>query len=160
MSSKYVRVVTHLGTRYSVRHSCLYTHYIPRTKIPSCITNKKLNSLIFFKSKKYISSEREQFQRDQGPNYGWGKGIASNKVIKYIIPGAVVCLFADYILSDRDDHLKFNSPMKVDPPIPNMKVLGINIFPVVKKIFNLMPDNMRQSVGIKMVVIFKHLAHY
>ena len=120
------------------------------------ITNRKLNQSLFFKSEKYISSEAEQFSRDQGHNPGkfsWNKGV------KYIISGVVVCLFCDFILSDRDEHLQVMSPLTVDPPIPYIGVFGINIFPVVKKIFHIMPDNMRQKIIIKMVIFHNNIAH-
>ena len=154
MCSKYVRDVTLLGSRYSVGYLSLHTHYISRSKIPSSITNEKTNNRLFFKSKKYISNEKEQFRRDQGHNPGkppW------NKRVKYIISGAVVVLLGEYILTDRDEHLQFNSPMKVDPPIPNINIKGVNIFTAVRKFFNLLPDNMRQYIGIKMVFNFNHI---
>ena len=49
-----------------------------------------------------------------------------------------------YLLSDFDEYVENVKP-------PSMKVYGIDIFPVIKKIFKIMPDSTRKNFTIKMV---------
>ena len=51
-----------------------------------------------------------------------------------------------YLLSDFDEYVENVRP-------PSMKVYGIDIFPVVKKIFKIMPDSTRKNFAIKKVNI-------
>ena len=65
-------------------------------------------------------------------------------------------LFA-YGVTDNDEHLDLGK-LKIDAPIPEIKIRIhdfsiINWFPLVKKIFGVLPDNIRQSIGIKMVSV-------
>ena len=63
----------------------------------------------------------------------------------------VLGLLIYYLLSDNDDHLMINQNVKVDPPIPQVMVLGLNLFPLVKKIFKALPTNTRRNIAVKMV---------
>ena len=54
--------------------------------------------------------------------------------------------FGFYLLSDFDEFVEDVKP-------PKIKVNGIDIFPLVKKIFKIMPDGTRKNFTIKMVNI-------
>ena len=156
MYSKYMRVITLLGPRCTLRHSSLYTYHGPTNNIlhPTYITNRKTNNPLFLKSQQYISSERKPPRNSRNGGKHYRKNIRNN-----IIICSVFGSLAYYMYFDHDEHLQLNSGMMVDPPIPNVRILGINAFPLVKKVFQLMPDNMRKYIGTKMVNIFCRLLH-
>ena len=52
-----------------------------------------------------------------------------------------------YLLSDFDEFVEDVKP-------PKIKVYGIDIFPLVKKIFKIIPDSTRKNFTIKMVNIY------
>ena len=52
-----------------------------------------------------------------------------------------------YLLSDFDEFVEDVKP-------PKIKVYGIDIFPLIKKIFKIMPDSTRKNFTIKMVNIY------
>ena len=60
--------------------------------------------------------------------------------------GAFVIGLGYYLFSDFDAFVEDVKP-------PKMKAYGIDIFPLVKKIFKLMPDSTRKNIAIKMVNI-------
>ena len=60
--------------------------------------------------------------------------------------GAFVIGLGYYLLTDFDAFVEDVKP-------PKMKAYGIDIFPLVKKIFKLMPDSTRKNIAIKMVNI-------
>ena len=60
--------------------------------------------------------------------------------------GAFTIGFGFYLLSDFDEFVEDVKP-------PAMKFYGIDIFPLVKKIFKIMPDSTRRNFSIKMVNI-------
>ena len=61
--------------------------------------------------------------------------------------GAFIIGLILYLLSDFDEYVENVKP-------PSMKVYGIDIFPVIKKIFKIMPDSTRKNFTIKMVNIY------
>ena len=50
-----------------------------------------------------------------------------------------------YLLTDHDEFVENVRP-------PKMRMYGLDIFPLVKKIFKLMPDSTRKNFAIKMVI--------
>ena len=64
--------------------------------------------------------------------------------------GAFTIGLGFYLLSDFDEFVEDVKP-------PAIKVYGIDIFPVVKKIFKIMPDSTRKNFTIKMVNIYSSL---
>ena len=52
-----------------------------------------------------------------------------------------------YLLSDFDEFVEDVKP-------PKIKVYGIDIFPLIKKIFKIIPDSRRKNFTIKMVNIY------
>ena len=59
--------------------------------------------------------------------------------------GACILGLVYYLLTDRDEFVENVRP-------PKMKLYGLDIFPLVKKIFKLMPDSTRKNFAIKMVI--------
>ena len=57
------------------------------------------------------------------------------------------------LLADLDKHkyLSKKKNLKMDSPIPDINVFGINLFPFIRRIFNLIPDETRKTLTIKMV---------
>ena len=55
-----------------------------------------------------------------------------------------------YLLSDFDEYVEDVKP-------PSMKIYGIDIFPLMKKIFRILPDSKRKNFAIKKVNIYTHL---
>ena len=57
------------------------------------------------------------------------------------------------LLADLDKHryLSKKKNLKMDSPIPDINVFGINLFPFIRRIFNLIPDETRKKLSIKMV---------
>ena len=51
-----------------------------------------------------------------------------------------------YLLSDFDEYVEDVKP-------PSMKIYGIHIFPLMKKIFRILPDSKRKNFAIKKVNI-------
>ena len=64
--------------------------------------------------------------------------------------GAFTIGFGFYLLSDFDEFVEDVKP-------PKINVYGIDIFPLVKKIFKIMPDGTRKNFTIKMVNIYSGL---
>ena len=58
--------------------------------------------------------------------------------------GAFVIGFGYYLLTDFDKFVEDVKP-------PKMQAYGIDIFPLVKKVFKVMPDSTRKNFIIKMV---------
>ena len=58
--------------------------------------------------------------------------------------GAFILGFVYYLLTDHDEFVENVRP-------PKMKFYGLDIFPLVKKIFKFMPDDTRKNLAIKMV---------
>ena len=59
--------------------------------------------------------------------------------------GACILGFVYYLLTDHDEYVENVRP-------PKMKFYGLDIFPLVKKIFKFMPDDTRKNLAIKMVI--------
>ena len=64
-------------------------------------------------------------------------------------------LIGGILYTDWDEHLDLGE-MKIDSSIPDMtlavkSIKIINVFPMVKKIFSILPDGVRQYIGVKMV---------
>ena len=55
-----------------------------------------------------------------------------------------------YLLSDFDEYVEDVKP-------PSMKIYGIDIFPLMKKIFRILPDSKRKNFAIKKVNIYTQL---
>ena len=76
---------------------------------------------------------------------------------KAALLGVTLTTLFIYGVTDNDEHLDLGE-LKIDAPIPEIKIRIhdfsiINWFPLVKKIFSVLPDNIRQSIGIKMVSV-------
>ena len=74
------------------------------------------------------------------------------KMLCYALIGGV---FGATLYTDWDEHLDLGE-MQIDSPIPEMfltvKSMKImNVFPLVKKIFTILPDGVRRYIGVKMV---------
>ena len=105
----------------------------------------------YHSSSKYKSStsndrHTDNFNKDDNNN-------GTKKRLRYLGLGGVFSLFGYYLLSDLDEHQSFCKNVTLDQPIPNMPVLGVNVFPLVKKIFKIMPDGFRRYIVIEMVSI-------
>lgn len=59
--------------------------------------------------------------------------------------GACMISIVYYLLTDHDEFVENVRP-------PKMRMYGLDIFPLVKKIFKLMPDSTRKNFAIKMVI--------
>ena len=86
-------------------------------------------------------------------NQGDNNKKGTKRGLRYLGLGGAFSLFGYYMLYDLDDHQSFFKNVTLDQPIPNMPVLGVNVFPLVKKIFKIMPDGLRRYIVIKMVSI-------
>ena len=74
---------------------------------------------------------------------------------KLIFCAIIGGVFGGILYTDWDEHLDLGE-MQIDSPIPEMMlaVRGfkiLNVFPMVKKIFSILPDGVRQYIGVKMV---------
>ena len=106
----------------------------------------------YHSSSKYKSSTSHDKNTDNS-NKGDNDKNGTKRRLKYLGLGGVFSLFGYYMLCDLDDHQSFCKNVTLDQPIPNMPVLGVNVFPLVKKIFKIMPDGLRRYIVIKMVSI-------
>ena len=110
----------------------------------------KINA--YHSSSKYKSSISHDKNTDDF-NKGDSDKNGTKRRLKYLGLGGVFSLFWYYMLCDLDEHQSFCKNVTLDQPIPNMPVLGVNVFPLVKKIFKIMPDGLRRYIVIKMVRI-------
>ena len=106
----------------------------------------------YYSSSKYNSSTSHDKNTDNFNKDDNDKNVTRRR-LKYLGLGGVFSLFGYYMLCDLDDHQSFCKNVTLDQPIPNMPVLGVNVFPLVKKIFKIMPDGFRRYIVIKMVSI-------
>ena len=106
----------------------------------------------YHSSSKYKSSTYHDRQTDNF-NQGDNNKKGTKRGLRYLGLGGAFSLFGYYMLHDLDDHQSFFKNVTLDQPIPNMPVLGVNVFPLVKKIFKIMPDGLRRYIVIKMVSI-------
>ena len=126
-------------------------------------SNFKYKGVVFHYDRKFMSSKGikdEELQRQQEyekhkNNEEFEKQLHQNlfskKKQKIIFLGAVLFSIVGYALQDNEEHLDLGPSMEMDTPIPELNFGGINIFPLVKKIYCLLPENTRRSIGIKMV---------
>ena len=72
---------------------------------------------------------------------------------KFLLYGGAFALLSYQVLADLDKHkyLSKKKNLKMDSPIPDINVFGINLFPFIRRIFNLIPDETRKTLTIKMV---------
>ena len=143
----------HFISRMYIRY--LYSNKLSFSTIRGIsLSNHDLKGKItaYHSSSKYKSSTSHDKNTDDF-NKGDSDKNGTKRRLKYLGLGGVFSLFGYYMLCDFDEHQSFCKNVTLDQPIPNMPVLGVNVFPLVKKIFKIMPDGLRRYIVIKMVSI-------
>ena len=96
-----------------------------------------VNGLLKIQPQNFSTTSKIQMSND-------AKQEPKKKGKKLLWFGAFTIGLGFYLLSDFDEFVEDVKP-------PTMKVYGIDIFPVIKKIFKIMPDSTRKNFTIKMV---------
>ena len=96
-----------------------------------------VNGLFKIQPQNFSTTSQIQMSKD-------AKQEPKKKGNKLLWIGAFTIGFGFYLLSDFDEFVEDVKP-------PKIKVAGIDIFPLVKKIFKIMPDGIRKNFTIKMV---------
>ena len=127
MLSKYLTQVGLLGSK------CLIKSHHLRILGP----HAHVNGLFKIQPQNFSTTSKIQMSND-------AKQEPKKKGKKLLWFGAFTIGLGFYLLSDFDEFVEDVKP-------PTMKVYGIDIFPVIKKIFKIMPDSTRKNFTIKMV---------
>ena len=85
--------------------------------------------------------------------------VVGGELGKILLFGGAFGILAYQFLADLDKHkyLSKKKNLKMDSPSPDINVFGINMFPFLRKIFNLIPDETRKNLSIKMVSVCKNI---
>ena len=148
MAFKGPYVANRLCLRYFLSHKLSFTT-IRGISLSNHDFRGKLTA--YHSSNRYKSSTSNDRHTDN-----FNKGDNKNGTMKRLRNlglGGVSFLFGYYLFCDLDEHQSFCKNVTLDQPIPNIPVLGVNVFPLVKKIFKIMPDGFRRYIVIKMVSI-------
>ena len=140
MYSKHLKQFAFLGSRIYPSNTIL----VKQTFSSSVLLSKNVSELSFYSTQRCFMSNRS-FKKD-----------AKQKrplVGKILLFGGAFGILAYQFLADLDKHkyLSKKKNLKMDSPSPDINVFGINMFPFLRKIFNLIPDETRKSLSIKMV---------
>ena len=129
MLSKYLTQVGLLGSKCLIK-----SHHL---RILGA--HAHVNGLFKIQPQNFSTTSQIQMSKD-------AKQEPKKKGNKLLWIGAFTIGFGFYLLSDFDEFVEDVKP-------PKIKVAGIDIFPLVKKIFKIMPDGTRKNFTIKMVNI-------
>ena len=144
-----------LDTRQSfLRNSFCFSNGCTNSK-QSCVTFHNSSKLLVNRSlneKATHLQEGEHKLDSEIRKFSLATKDLKKKLICYAIIGGVI---GGILYTDWDEHLDLGE-MQIDSPIPDMtlsvkSIKIMNIFPMVKKIFSILPDGVRQYIGVKMV---------
>ena len=142
MYSKHLKQFSILGSR--IYHSnVLVKQAFSSSVLLSKNVSKGNSELSFYTQSCFMSNQ--SFKKDAKKK----RPIAG----KFLLYGGAFALLSYQILADLDKHkyLSKKKNLKMDSPIPDINVFGINLFPFIRRIFNLIPDETRKTLTIKMV---------
>ena len=142
MYSKHLKQFSILGSR--IYHSNVLLKQASSSSVLLSKNVSKGNSELSFYTQSCFMSN-QSFKKDARKK----RPIAG----KFLLYGGAFALLSYQLLADLDKHkyLSKKKNLKMDSPIPDINVFGINIFPIIKKIFKLIPDETRKNLSIRMV---------
>ena len=133
MLSKYLTQVGLLGSKCLIKS--------PHLRILGA--HAHVNGLFKIQPQNFSTTSQIQMSTD-------AKQEPKKKGNKLLWIGAFTIGFGFYLLSDFDEYVEDVKP-------PSMKIYGIDIFPLMKKIFRILPDSKRKNFAIKKVNIYTQL---